>query len=71
MSPSPDQLRTEIETLEAELNEMSNGPHVGIGFFRDRVNQAISDIVGPKDALSYNQNLWIAHLSGGAAYLPR
>jgi hypothetical protein len=20
---------------------------------------------------SYNQNLWIAHLSGGAAYLPR
>jgi hypothetical protein len=21
--------------------------------------------------VSYNQNLWIAHLSGGAAYLPR
>ena len=56
MSPTPDQLRTEIETLEAELNEMSNGLHVGIGFFRDRVNQAISDIVGPKDALAIRFN---------------
>jgi hypothetical protein len=25
----------------------------------------------PLFSTSYNQNLWIAHLSGGAAYLPR
>lgn len=54
--PSPTQLRTEIEQLEAELKEMSSGSHEGIGFFRDRLNQLISDIVGPRDALAIRFN---------------
>jgi hypothetical protein len=56
MSLTPDQLRTEIETFEAELNKMSNALHAGIDFFQDRANQAISDIVGPTDALMIRFN---------------
>ena len=56
MPPTPDQLRNEIEVLEAELKEISSGFHEGIGFFRDRLNQLISDIVGPRDALAVRFN---------------
>ena len=45
--------------------------HEVAAVIRPRLACLPAEQLGIETAASYNQNLWIAHLSGGAAYLPR
>jgi alkanesulfonate monooxygenase SsuD/methylene tetrahydromethanopterin reductase-like flavin-dependent oxidoreductase (luciferase family) len=66
------------------IEEMHDGERLGLGwaFISERLNikeaatlcgaaAAVSSDINIATAASYNQNLWIDQLIGGAAYLPR
>ena len=54
-------LKTATRPYMCALSSLGDSLHVPVPDDREAVHSTVS----------YNQNLWIAHLSGGAAYLPR
>ncbi|MCL5947619.1 MAG: TIGR02391 family protein [Actinobacteria bacterium] len=56
MTPTPDHLRAEIDFLANELESFSSSLGVEFDAWRYRVNQVISEVIGPNDALAIKFN---------------
>jgi hypothetical protein len=52
MTPTPDYLRSEIDDLAKELDDLLGPFAPEFEYWRDRVNQVIKDVVGAKDVLA-------------------
>jgi hypothetical protein len=42
----------------------------GADYYLDKVANSVDDYYLGRGEASYNQNLWMHHLTGGATYLP-